>query len=92
MLHFVYEWLVLPPANLIAELLAGVLGGLLPMAAAFFGGVGVFYLLKPDEARYPRQWWLLAAACTILGLYSLIVTYTAFTRLPAAIFKLMRED
>ena len=91
MLHFFFEWLILPPANLIAELLAGVLGGLLPLVSAFFGGVGVFYLLKPDQARYPGQWWFLAAICAFLGFYSLVVTYTAFTRLPAAIFSMMRE-
>lgn len=44
MLRFVYEWLVVPPAKLLAELLGLVLSGLVPLAAGVATGAGAYFL------------------------------------------------
>ena len=92
MFRFFYDWLILPPANLIADILALVLGGLVPFASGLGAGFGMFYLLQPHKQSHPRQWWGLAIGCAALGIYVLVVMATVNERLPPAIFKLGRED
>ena len=46
MFRFFHDWLILPPANLLADLLALVLGGLVPFAASLAAGFGAF--IKKD--------------------------------------------
>jgi hypothetical protein len=69
MLHFVYEWFILPPANLLAELLALLLGGLVPIGAGLVTGLGTFHFLQPHKQSYPRQWWGLVVGSSVLGVY-----------------------
>jgi hypothetical protein len=80
----------LPPADLIAGLISALL-----LLALVVLGIGAGYLafqwFLPVNASRTR-WWVVLLISIAIGLYATMVTSTAYSRLPHAIFVSMKDD
>jgi hypothetical protein len=90
MLRFLYDWLVLVPADLFADLLTCVLV-LIPVAVGC--GVGALVYVFMEKRGHPdgpsKKHYFALTAAWIAGLYVAFVTGVGITRLPISIFRLL---
>jgi hypothetical protein len=90
MLRFLYDWLVLAPADLFADLLTCMLV-LFPVAAGCGVGALVYALMEKrgrSDGSQRRQYFALATA-SIAGLYVALIIGVGITRLPISIFRFL---
>jgi len=96
MLRFVWEWAVIAPADLVAQLMAIALG-LLPLAAGVGAWVGTYKIFEiapsPGEVRRSVHRWQVRPAILawIAALYVALIVGVSFSRVPKAIFMLLND-
>jgi hypothetical protein len=89
MLRFLYDWLVLAPADLFAGLLAVVLM-CIPVATGCGAGALVYALMeRRGHPGPPKKQYLAVTTAWLAGLYVALVTGVGITRLPISIFRIL---
>ena len=87
MLKFLYDWLVLTPADIFAALLTCVLM-LIPFAAGCGVGALVYVLMegRTRSGDHPKGQYLAITTACVAGVYVAFVTGIGIIRLPVSIF------